>query len=868
MKKISKDLLTRLAIIIAAGAVTGTTLKALRAREDISLLSAPLASYYAWLWTRKKTAKERVEEATKRLEKSSDNKSALLARGIALGELGKHRESIEDLTRVIEIDPSSEKAYAHRACAKGSLEDNEGAIEDFKQAASLNPSSIDHQRSLGNMQVASQQFEKAIEAYSAALRITESDSESLYMRGISRYYCGDESGSIDDFKSCLLTKNIELKVPSHHMLAQLLEQQEDFNGALSQLMGAVALEPKSASTWQLIGNIQQKRGDSDKAIEAYTKRLELNNQDAAGYALRGDAYLKKGDYELAAGDLSTAIEREKPNLSAELFYARGLAYLKEGEHEAASRDLTICIQQRPNNARYYEIRAEALRQSGDIEGCKKDRNRAKCIGGITKKENGDIEGAIGDWTEAAILGSKEAEKLLEENEHLRKKAEKQGLKRRLLRAVYMEELFLQFGCFSATVCPQEEIEPTKEIYKRLSSYELEELIDDADISQVAFSEDHPQHSIENYIRSYGFDKPWRVEEIMPNIESIIKNEVLLYVTSAVDNQKCEPKKWHKYAESIWGSLMHLLGGSDNMKRIAAQTTEADQALISDLFKAITSKEELSSWQYRVKDAYTRLKKQVLIRTQYEGGTEIDREWNIYSAEADKARHFSDLLNRRVLDLWKHTIWGKGSGKPIQYLRSDDTDGVCASWCSPNVDIEKDRGMESCYYFVSDDGIAVVREFNEYLLLANEQHLHAAALTIIKDVMGEFEFEPVSNAFYEDTLGQELWEKVQSKERKFSPADLVPEYSIEQLRQAVINDYAYLCYQDGGTKPDEKTLEDYKNEVAEMSWEELMRETSVDEDEDPQLKFSLLDYMESWLNRSGYADLKYIQNEDGSTTLSE
>ena len=63
----------------------------------------------------------------------------------------------------------------------------------------------------------------------------------------------------------------------------------------------------------------------------------------------------------------------------------------------------------------------------------------------------------------------------------------------------------------------------------------------------------------------------------------------------------------------------------------------------------------------------------------------------------------------------------------------------------------DRGQESCYYFISDDGVAVVREFNEYLNLANERALHGAAMTIIQDVMGEYDMESVSTAFYQQTL---------------------------------------------------------------------------------------------------------------------
>ena len=43
--------------------------------------------------------------------------------------------------------------------------------------------------------------------------------------------------------------------------------------------------------------------------------------------------------------------------------------------------------------------------------------------------------------------------------------------------------------------------------------------------------------------------------------------------------------------------------------------------------------------------------------------------------------------------------------------------------------------------------SVVREHNEYLMLSNEQHLMAAALTVISDVMGEYDQSDVSDKFY-------------------------------------------------------------------------------------------------------------------------
>jgi len=97
-----------------------------------------------------------------------------------------------------------------------------------------------------------------------------------------------------------------------------------------------------------------------------------------------------------------------------------------------------------------------------------------------------------------------------------------------------------------------------------------------------------------------------------------------------------------------------------------------------------------------------------------------------------------------------------------------------------------------------------------------------------------------------------------------------EITIEQLRQSVINDYAYICADDGGTESDEMSLDDYKKSVSEMSWEELMQETSVNVDEpsDKPYDMTLEEYVNIWGARSNYAELIYTKNEDGSTSLIE
>ena len=70
------------------------------------------------------------------------------------------------------------------------------------------------------------------------------------------------------------------------------------------------------------------KGDYDRALQDYTKVIQLNPDDASAYNNRGGAYYLKEEYKPAIVDFTKAIQL-KPDY-AEAYNNRGVAYhLKE-----------------------------------------------------------------------------------------------------------------------------------------------------------------------------------------------------------------------------------------------------------------------------------------------------------------------------------------------------------------------------------------------------------------------------------------------------------------------------------------------------------------------------------------------------------
>ena len=105
-------------------------------------------------------------------------------------------------------------------------------------------------------------------------------------------------------------------------------------------------------------------GQSDKALEYYTKEIEINPNYYLGYKniARIYAYDLK-DYEKAEADYTKAIELDPEN--DDNYYSRGYFYLWAIEdYEKAISDFTSAIDLDPDDAHNYFYRGDAYSNNG------------------------------------------------------------------------------------------------------------------------------------------------------------------------------------------------------------------------------------------------------------------------------------------------------------------------------------------------------------------------------------------------------------------------------------------------------------------------------------------------------------------------
>lgn len=190
----------------------------------------------------------------------------------------------------------------------------------------------------------------------------------------------------------------------------------DYHKAVEEYTRAIELDGNNANDYAWRAAAYEKLGEHQKSIDDYTKAIDLDPKVAAAYNNRGNAYIKLGEYEKAIADCTAAIDLDPKAAAA--YNNRGLAYRKLGESEKAIEDYDRAIALEPKYAITYYNRGSAYGSHGESEKAIEDYDRAIALDpkdaitydnrGFAYDSLGESEKAIKDYTTAITLDPKYA----------------------------------------------------------------------------------------------------------------------------------------------------------------------------------------------------------------------------------------------------------------------------------------------------------------------------------------------------------------------------------------------------------------------------------------------------------------------------
>ncbi len=209
---------------------------------------------------------------------------------------------------------------------------------------------------------------RANEDFDQALRLRPDSDAIRMLRAAAWTRQGRLEEAVDEFKKCLGLHR------AHVHLVQTLERLKRPAEARSYLEQCLARWPNSAESYALAATVEHRAGNTDAAVAAASKAIQLDSASPHTWRLRG-RLLAEGQQDVAAAaDYAAALERTTDPSERGRTYAElaGFDLDRPGGLGSAVQNLTLAARADPTNPHYLLFRAFTFFRLGDLEEARTD----------------------------------------------------------------------------------------------------------------------------------------------------------------------------------------------------------------------------------------------------------------------------------------------------------------------------------------------------------------------------------------------------------------------------------------------------------------------------------------------------------------
>ena len=316
-----------------------------------------------------KTTDSHAQDEIKDEKLSTQLEALTPERLIELGE--KYRETGDSLKALdcfntaIKINPYYAPAYTYRGMLYIRIKAYTKAVKDLEKAVKLipdpNPRKSEDMMAyvlygfchyeLGN-------YEQAIFVFSQAIGINPYYADAYNFLGLSYFNLGQYEQALEEYTSAIHFGEIVNGAQDAYYLnrGRTYGVLRDYEKAIDDFTKSIELKADVAEVYTERGGAYNLLEKYDKALNDFTQALLLENHLTAAYIGCGMVYYNMGKYKESVDSFTKA---EKIYPFVYVYAGRGMALIYLAKYEAAIQDFNQALKLKPMDARIHKMRGIA-----------------------------------------------------------------------------------------------------------------------------------------------------------------------------------------------------------------------------------------------------------------------------------------------------------------------------------------------------------------------------------------------------------------------------------------------------------------------------------------------------------------------------
>ncbi|WP_345162066.1 tetratricopeptide repeat protein [Nibribacter koreensis] len=290
-----------------------------------------------------------INEITRAISQGNEQPEWYVKRAKLYLSINKESQALADLNTALEEDPSLGEAYFLKAKILVARQQYQESMKHMMQAKEFNYYTPESEAILAETYVGLKQYERALSHSSKAVQLSPGEAKFYVLLAKAQSGTGDTVRAISNLGKALQRDSVSL--PAYRELSAIYTAQKRFEEAYPMVNAGVKQQPKDAFWWRQLGQYFMAYSLTDTAMACFTRSVNFEPNQPAGYLGLAQAWFKKRQYSIALENLVKAQELGAP-LNEENRFLLARSYEYTGLRELAKSHYAFLARKYPQNPRY------------------------------------------------------------------------------------------------------------------------------------------------------------------------------------------------------------------------------------------------------------------------------------------------------------------------------------------------------------------------------------------------------------------------------------------------------------------------------------------------------------------------------------